>query len=78
MQPLKFIAPQSIRILLIDTQTIVRSGMRMLIESQPGLKVVGDVGNRAESLIAAANEQPDILLVAINVDSDLEFLPELL
>lgn len=78
MQQLQFIAPKSIRILLIDTQTIVRSGMRMLIESQPGLSVIGDVGNRAESLIAAVNEQPDIILVAINEDRDLEFLPELL
>jgi DNA-binding NarL/FixJ family response regulator len=78
MQPLKIITEQSIRILLIDTQTIVRSGMRMLIESQPGLSVIGDVGNRAESLIAAAKEHPDIILIAVNDDSDLEFLPELL
>lgn len=70
--------PQSIRILLIDNQTIVRSGMRMLLESQPGLSVIGDVGSFPESLIVAASEQPDIILFAVNEDSDLEFLPELL
>lgn len=78
MQPLQFIAPKSIRILLVDTQTIVRSGMRLLLESQPGLSVIGDVGDRAESLVTAANQQPDIIVVAINEDRDLEFLPELL
>jgi two-component system nitrate/nitrite response regulator NarL len=77
MQPLQLIK-QSIRILLIDNQTVVRAAMRLLIESQPGLEVIADVGDRAESLIAASSEQPDIILFAINEDSDLEFVPELI
>src|SRR5438128_1632014 len=77
MQPLQLIT-KNIRVLLIDDQTIVRAAMRMLIESRPGLKVVGEGANRSESLAVATREQPDIILFALNEASDLDFLPELL
>jgi DNA-binding NarL/FixJ family response regulator len=77
MQPLQLIT-KNIRILLIDDQTIVRAAMRMLIESRPGLKVIGEGANRTESLALAMSEQPEIILFALNEASDLDFLPELL
>jgi len=77
MQPLQLIT-KNIRILLIDNQTIVRAAIRMLIESRPGLKVVGEGADRTESLAVATSEQPDIILFALNEASDLDFLPELL
>jgi two-component system nitrate/nitrite response regulator NarL len=77
MQPLHLIT-KNIRILLIDEQTIVRAAMRMLIESRPGLKVIGEGANRVESLAVATSEQPDIILFALNEASDLDVLPELL
>jgi two-component system nitrate/nitrite response regulator NarL len=77
MQPLQ-LSSKKIRIVLIDNHTIVRSGMRMLIESRLGLKVVGEVGNRTEALAVAASEQPDIILFALNQDDDLDLIPELL
>jgi DNA-binding NarL/FixJ family response regulator len=77
MQPLQL--PNSkIRIVLIDNHTIVRSGMRMLIESHLGLKVVGEVGNRPESVTVAAREQPDIILLALNEENELDLIPQLL
>lgn len=77
MQPLQ-VVNKKIRIVLIDNHTIVRSGMRMLIESRLGLEVVAEVGNRTESLAVAASEQPDIILFALNEDADLDLIPELL
>jgi len=77
MHPLQLIT-KNIRILLIDNQTIVRAAIRMLIESRPGLKVVGEGADRTESLAVATSEQPDIILFALNEASDLDFLPELL
>ena len=65
MQPLQLIT-KNIRILLIDDQTIVRAAMRMLIESRPGLKVIGEGANRTESLALATSEQPEIILFALN------------
>jgi two-component system nitrate/nitrite response regulator NarL len=76
------IAPTSIRpieVLLIDDHAVVRSGLRMLIESRSGLKIVGEAGNRAEALTVAAREQPDIILLDLDLCgvNALDFLPEL-
>ncbi len=73
MQPLQ-IASKKIRIVLIDNQTIVRSGMRLLIESRLGMTVVGEVSHRTEALAVAASEQPDIILFALNEDDDLDLI----
>lgn len=77
MQPLRRVS-ESIRILLVDGQAVVRSGIRMLIDSQPGLKVVAEAENHADSISLAASEQPDVILLAINEESDLNILPQLL
>ncbi|HKZ81811.1 MAG TPA: response regulator transcription factor [Pyrinomonadaceae bacterium] len=76
MQPLRR-ETENIRILLVDNQAVVRSGIRMLIESQPGMMVVAEVENQ-ESVNRAAAEQLDVILLAINEDSDLNVLPQLL
>ncbi len=55
-----------IEVLLVDDHAIVRSGLRMLIESRSGLKIVGEAGNRAEALAVAAREQPDIILLDLD------------
>src|SRR5919202_842450 len=52
-----------IRVLLIDDQAIVRFGLRLLIESRPGLKVAGEAGNRADALKVASREQPDVIVL---------------
>lgn len=56
-----------IRIVLADDHEIVRSGLKMLIESAPDMKVVGEAadGERAYELVA--REKPDILLVDISM-----------
>jgi two-component system nitrate/nitrite response regulator NarL len=68
-----------IRVLLIDDHAAVRSLLRILIESQLGLKVIGEAGNRADALAIAARKQPDIILLDLDLgrDSGLDFLPEL-
>jgi DNA-binding NarL/FixJ family response regulator len=76
MQPHKLIEKR-IRILLVDSQTVVRSGVRALIESRPGLEVVGEVGNHSDSIVLATRECPDLILVTLNEDSDLDILPDL-
>jgi two-component system response regulator NreC len=56
-----------IRIVLADDHEIVRSGLKMLIESAPDMKVVGEAadGERAYELVA--REKPDILLVDVSM-----------
>jgi DNA-binding NarL/FixJ family response regulator len=69
-----------IRILLVDDHAIVRAGLRMLIESQPRLLVVGEAASRAEALAAAGRDQPDIILLDLQLRDErgLDMLPELL
>ena len=37
-----------IRVLLIDDHVVMRKGLRMLIETQPGLSVVGEATDRED------------------------------
>jgi DNA-binding NarL/FixJ family response regulator len=69
-----------IRILLIDDHTIMRAGLRMLIENHDGMIVVGEAGTRAEGLAIATREQPDIVLLDLDMgaESGLDFMPHLL
>ncbi len=51
------------RVLLADGQTKVRSALRLLLEQEPGLSVVGEVTDM-DSLLAELDEtRPDLLLL---------------
>lgn len=52
----------------------------MLIESSSGLKVAGEASNRIEALAIAKREQPDVILLDLDMHNDngLSFLPQLL
>lgn len=69
-----------IRIQLVEDHSIVRAGLRMLIESYPGLKVVGEAANSAEALALVESLQPDIVLLDLGLgeESGLDLLPRLL
>jgi two-component system, NarL family, nitrate/nitrite response regulator NarL len=69
-----------IRILLIDDHVIVRAGLRMLLENHDGMIVVGEAGTPAEGLRIAEREQPDIVLLDLDMgaESGLDFIPQCL
>jgi|SRR6185295_349290 len=71
---------EPIRILLIDDHVIVRAGLRMLIENHDGLVVVGEAGTRVDGLALAEREQPDVVLLDLDMgaESGLDFMPQLL
>ena len=52
-----------IRVLLADDHTIVRSGVRALLSTEPDIEVVGEVGNGAEAVVQAAALRPDVILM---------------
>jgi DNA-binding NarL/FixJ family response regulator len=73
-------ANNRIRILLIDDHLVVRSGLRMLIESRPGMTVVGDVATQTEAIATASREKPDIVLLDLDLgvgSNGIDFIPEL-
>jgi len=56
-----------IRVLLVDDQALFRSGMRMLIDSQRDLEVVGEAGDGREAVRETVRLRPDIVLMDVRM-----------
>ena len=57
--------PALIRVLIADDHTLVRQGIRMLIEAQPDLQVVGEASDGAEVVRLARELAPDLVVMDI-------------
>jgi len=55
------------RILLADDHTLVRAGLRALVESIPGAEVVGESGEGREALEMIGTLRPDVALLDIGM-----------
>jgi two-component system response regulator NreC len=55
------------RVLLVDDHAVVRSGLRMLLESEPDFEIIGEAGSGREALKAVLETQPDIVLMDIGL-----------
>ena len=58
---------EAIRVALADDQALFRSGLRMLIDSQADLEVVGEAADGAEALDLVARTDPDVILMDIRM-----------
>ena len=56
-----------IRVLLADDHTILRAGLRMMIDAQPDIEVVGEASDGRQALNEAQRLQPDIVLMDITM-----------
>jgi DNA-binding NarL/FixJ family response regulator len=67
-----------IGILLVDSQTLLRAGLRLLLETESKFSVVGEASSREEAL-EGARLRPDIIILNLNSDgeSDLDLLSDL-
>lgn len=54
-----------IRVLIADDHTIVRSGVRLLLEAEPDIEVVGEAGDGNEALALAESRQPNVVLIDV-------------
>jgi len=57
----------SIRILICDDQPLVRAGVRTLLGTQPDIQIVGEAGDGAEAVAAAARLRPDVVLMDVRM-----------
>jgi two-component system, NarL family, response regulator NreC len=55
----------AIRIVLADDHTVMRSGLRLLLERQPNLTVVGEAADGREAVTLAAEHHPDVVVMDI-------------
>ena len=58
---------KKLRILLADDHKIVREGLRMLINSQPDMQVVGEAANGREVLVKARELKPDVVVMDLSM-----------
>ncbi|MCB0108169.1 MAG: response regulator transcription factor [Caldilineaceae bacterium] len=57
----------NIRILLVDDHMVVRLGLRALIDSEPGMSVVGEAANGVEAIAQTAALLPDVIVMDISM-----------
>lgn len=57
--------PDAIKILIADDHTIVRSGIRLLLETEPGIDVIGEALNGLQAVRLAEELKPDLILMDI-------------
>ena len=56
-----------VRILLVDDHTIVRQGVRSILELEPDFSVVGEAATPSEALAQAARLRPDVVLLDLKL-----------
>src|ERR1700683_780644 len=56
-----------IRILLADDHTIIRSGLRLLLDQQPDFKVVAEAGDGREAVELVSKHHPEVAVLDIGM-----------
>ena len=59
-----------IRVLLVEDQLLVREGMRMILENDPEIEVVGTASNMKEAYEEIERVRPDMILLDIDLGAE--------
>jgi DNA-binding NarL/FixJ family response regulator len=57
----------AIRILVVDDEALVRSGFRLILQSEPGFDVVGEAADGVAAIEEARRLQPDVVLMDVRM-----------
>ncbi len=58
---------ESIRVLLVEDQTLMRQGMKTILDLEPGFRVVGEASDGAEGIRQALDLRPDVILMDVQM-----------
>ena len=61
------VSKQKVRVMIADDHAVVRAGLRLLIDSQHDMKVVGEAGDASTALEQARALKPDIVLLDVTM-----------
>jgi two-component system response regulator NreC len=69
-----------IRVVVVDDHAVVRSGLRLLLDAEEDLEVVGAAGSAREAVFEVRAAKPDVVLLDVTMpdESGIEALPKLL
>jgi DNA-binding NarL/FixJ family response regulator len=56
-----------IRTLIADDQALVRGGLRMILEAEPDIEVVGEAADGREAIALTADRRPDVVLMDVRM-----------
>jgi len=54
-------------VLLVDDQELVRAGFRIILNSEPGIEVIGEAANGADAIDAARRLRPDVICMDVQM-----------
>lgn len=57
----------TIKLLLVDDDDLVRTGLKMIVESDPDIEVLGEAANGVEAIAMASRLNPDVILMDIQM-----------
>jgi two-component system, NarL family, response regulator NreC len=71
---------QDITVVLADDHAVVRKGLRLLLEAEPGMRVLAEAGTVPDALRMARAHRPKVLVLDLNMPggSSLEAIPTIL
>ena len=58
---------ENIRLLLVDDHSVIRSGLRMLLEAQDDMTIIGEADSGRTAIAQVRELQPDVVLMDINM-----------
>jgi DNA-binding NarL/FixJ family response regulator len=61
------VSERQVRVLLADDHTLVRSGIRRILESQPGIEVLAEAADGAAALSMVEQTKADVLVLDLNM-----------
>jgi DNA-binding NarL/FixJ family response regulator len=70
----------SIRVLIVDDHAVVRAGLRLLLDAEDDIEVVGEAANAREAVFEARSTKPDVVLMDVVMpgESGIDVTPQLL
>src|SRR5262249_16916966 len=59
--------PATLRVVIADDQALVRAGFRMILQTDPGIRVVGEAANGEEAVSAVRRHRPDVVMMDVRM-----------
>ena len=67
-----------VRLLIADDADVIRKAIRQVLTAQPGIELLGEAKNFAETLKRTATLKPDVVVFDIHMPGEREFSPEVI